>query len=344
MVMPSLSSILINCGLLACAHLACASQFSGPTDVKKYLAENEYTLLACKETSKGLLREWQTVQKNVASAATVDCLAAPNLCQEMDVVSFPAIRLYQKDGPIKRYRGPRRAAAIEAFVKRALRPSMQDLEEEQLMEFMLSDDITFILRLQGDEKDLEARFRDFALEYSDRYSFSITTNPDRPGLWCRNGINGGRQNKAENLDDPNSLKAFLKLCTAESIPQLTRRNELTHLSSGRSLVYYLSNSEADRQAYTKALYQVADRYTEFLQFVTVDSNEYPDMARNLGVRSSGGLAVQNVHNGQIFPFRGDSSSSNEIDQFIVAISEGRAQPWDGTFDEEQEGKGTHDEL
>jgi protein disulfide-isomerase A1 len=65
------------------------------------------------------------------------------------------------------------------------------------------------------------------------------------------------------------------------------------------------------------------------------------MARNLGIRSTGGLAVQNIHNGQIFQFRGDATSSDEIDQFIVAISEGRAQPWDGTFDEAQEG---HDEL
>lgn len=48
MVMPSLSSVLFNCGLLACAQLACAAQFSGPTEVKKYLAENEHTLLACR--------------------------------------------------------------------------------------------------------------------------------------------------------------------------------------------------------------------------------------------------------------------------------------------------------
>ncbi|EHK15543.1 uncharacterized protein TRIVIDRAFT_112058 [Trichoderma virens Gv29-8] len=342
--MPSLSSVLINCGLLACAQLACASQFSGPTEVKKYLAENEYTLLACK-SNKSLLKEWQTVQKSVASTAAVDCLAAPKLCQEMDVASFPAIRLYQKNGPTTRYRGPRRAAAIEAFVKRALRPSVQDVDGRKLDEFITSDDVVFLLRLQGEDKDLEARFRDFADEYSDRYSFGITTaKSDFPdGIWCRNGIDQ-RENQVQDLDDPNSLKNFLKICTAELIPQLTRRNEMTHLSSGRSLVYYLSNSEEDREKYTKALKRVADRYAEFLQFVTVDSNEYPDMARNLGVRSRGGLAVQNIHNGQVFPFRGDASSPDDIDLFIVAISEGRAQPWDGTFDEELDGEGGHDEL
>ncbi|KAL7934836.1 thioredoxin-like domain-containing protein [Trichoderma chlorosporum] len=333
---------LVSCGLLACAHLACASQFSGPSAVKKHLAEDDYTLLACKQTSKNLLKEWQTVQKTVPSAAAIDCVATPKLCAEMDVVSFPAIRLYQKDRPTTRYRGPRRAAAVEAFVKRALRPSVQDVDGQHLDDFITSDDVVFLLRLQNEDKELEARFRDFADEYSDRYSFGVTTAkssvPD--GIYCRNGVDQ-REHTAEDLEDPSSLKNFLSICTAELIPQLTRRNEMTILSSGRSLVYYLSKSEEGREAYTKALKQVADRYAEFLQFVTVDSNEYPDMARNLGVRSGGGLAVQNIHNGQVFPFRGDAVSSDEVDQFIVAISEGRAQPWDGTFDEEHDG---HDEL
>lgn len=104
------------------------------------------------------------------------------------------------------------------------------------------------------------------------------------------------------------------------------------------MVFYLYKTEAQREAYTKNLKGTAQRYAEFLTFVTVDSNEYPDMARNLGIRSTGGLAVQNVHNGQVFPFKGDITSPSEIDQFIVAISEGRAQSWDGTFDE------GHDEL
>lgn len=116
-------------------------------------------------------------------------------------------------------------------MKRALRPSVQDVDDKKLDEFISSDDIVFLLRLQGEDKLLEARFRDFVEEYSDRYSFGITTaKSDLPdGIWCRNSIDQ-RENNAEDLDDPNALKDFLKVCTAELIPQLTRRNEMTHLS------------------------------------------------------------------------------------------------------------------
>ncbi|KAL7922004.1 hypothetical protein ACQKWADRAFT_294173 [Trichoderma austrokoningii] len=339
MVRPSVSSILVQCGLLAsCANMVvCASGFSGTAEVKQRLADNEYTLLACKESSKKLLKEWKSVEKNVVSTATVDCVAASSFCQEMDVVSFPAIRLYKKDGSTTRYRGPRKALSIEAFVKRALRPSVQDItEQQQLDDFLTSDDYVFLAQLHGDDESLDARFRSLAEEYSDRYSFGMASSPDA-GIWCYNNVDES-EHVAADLNDANALKKLVDLCTAEVIPQLTRRNELTHLSSGRSLVYYLFKTEAQREVYTKNLKSTAQRYAEFLTFVTVDSSEYPDMARNLGIRSTGGLAVQNVHNGQVFPFEGDVASPSEIDQFIVAISEGKAKPWDGTFVE------GHDEL
>ncbi|PTB66391.1 hypothetical protein BBK36DRAFT_1118911 [Trichoderma citrinoviride] len=338
--MPSLTSIYA-CGLLA-THIVCASQFSDPAQVRKLLAGNEYTLLACKDSSKSVLKEWETVQQNVASTSVIDCPSSPKFCQEMDVVSFPAIRLYHKDGSMTRYRGPRRAASIEAFVKRALKPSVQDVPGQQLADFSAGDDFVFIAKLQGESESINAHYRDFAHEYSDRYSFGITTSNSvgSNGIWCYNNVDG-TQHAASDLNDPIALKKLLSSCTAEIIPQLTRRNEMTHLSSGRSLVFYFTNNEADREAYVKALKPVARRYAEFLQFVTVDSREYPDMPLNLGVRSTGGLAVQNVHNGQIYRFRGDAVSSGQVDQFIVAISEGRAQPWDGALDEDDE---AHDEL
>lgn len=132
-------------------------------------------------------------------------------------------------------------------MKRALRPSIQDVNGKKLDEFISSDDIVFLLRLQGEYELLEARFRDFAQEYSDRYSFGITTaKSDLPdGVWCRNSIDQ-RENNAEDLDDTNALKNFLKICTAELIPQLTRRNEMTHLSvCPRLSLFYTSNLVAN---------------------------------------------------------------------------------------------------
>lgn len=117
-------------------------------------------------------------------------------------------------------------------MKRALRPSVQDItEQQQLDDFLASDDYVFLAQLHGDDESLDARFRSLAEEYSDRYSFGIASSPDASssGIWCYNNVDES-ENAATDPDDANALKKLVDLCTAEVIPQLTRRNELTHLS------------------------------------------------------------------------------------------------------------------
>ena len=76
--------------------------------------------------------------------------------------------------------------------------------------------------------------------------------------------------------------------------------------------------------------QTARAYQEYLTLVTVDSNEYPSMPLSMGIESSTGVAVQNLHNGQVFPHRGESTPE-AIGAFIVSISKGEIAPWDGVL-------------
>lgn len=71
---------------------------------------------------------------------------------------------------------------------------------------------------------------------------------------------------------------------------------------------------------------LAKTYQEYLTLVTVDSGEYPDMPGSLGLKSDTGLVVQNLHNGQAFPYVGDITAEN-IEVFIMAISEGKVPAW-----------------
>jgi protein disulfide-isomerase A1 len=106
---------------------------------------------------------------------------------------------------------------------------VQDVGSQQLEDFTTSDDYVFVARLQNEDESLDARFRSLAQEFSDRYSFGIAGSDSTNGVWCYNNVDG-LQHTAEDLDDANSLKKLVDLCTAELIPQLTRRNEMTYLS------------------------------------------------------------------------------------------------------------------
>lgn len=63
-----------------------------------------------REASQRLETEWSAVDATLAGAKlAVDCLSETALCADLDVVSFPAIRLYRRDAPMSRYKGARKS-------------------------------------------------------------------------------------------------------------------------------------------------------------------------------------------------------------------------------------------
>lgn len=107
------------------------------------------------------------------------------------------------------------------------------------------------------------------------------------------------------------------------------------------MVYYFSDDEKERARYTKLLKPLAKTYREYLQLVTIDSADYPGMARDLGLATNRGLSLQNQHNGQVFPYTG-RITPEAISEFIVSISKGEIKPWPGHTDKSL--KAAHDEL
>jgi protein disulfide-isomerase A1 len=117
------------------------------------------------------------------------------------------------------------------------------------------------------------------------------------------------------------------------------------LQSGKSLVFFFATTSAEREAYVEKMRPVAKIYKEYLSFVTVDANEYADLAVPLGLIPGEfpGLSVQNPMYGQVFPFdSGKEITPETVGGFVMDIVQGRVKPWDG----QSRHKGTqgHDEL
>lgn len=91
---------------------------------------------------------------------------------------------------------------------------------------------------------------------------------------------------------------------------------------------------------------VAKMYKEYLVFVTVDTNEYGDLAAPLGLASGKfpALSVQNPMFGQVFPYpRTKKITPEAVGGFLMDIVQGKVSPWDGMMPAE-EGGNPHDEL
>jgi protein disulfide-isomerase A1 len=85
---------------------------------------------------------------------------------------------------------------------------------------------------------------------------------------------------------------------------------------------------------------LAEKYAEYLTFVTVDVGEYSDIQPSLGLEegSTSVLSLQNLLKGQVFPYSGKHITWAAVEAFIIDISKGKIKPWDGAP------PSTHDEL
>jgi protein disulfide-isomerase A1 len=111
------------------------------------------------------------------------------------------------------------------------------------------------------------------------------------------------------------------------------------------MVYYFTTSSADRSAYEIMMRPLAQKYEEYLTFVTVDASEYADMLPRVGLAPgvTPALSLQNPRKGQVFPYdQGKHITWAAIQAFIVDISTGKVAPWDGT--PPRTGAAEHDEL
>ncbi|KAL8369837.1 hypothetical protein RB595_000265 [Gaeumannomyces hyphopodioides] len=302
---------------------------------RKALRSNEYTLVAFVEPSQpasaALKPEWTSIQETERdnNVVSLDCGAKRKLCDEFHVISYPAIRLYHQDGRMDRYRGPRRAKEIVPFLRRALRPTVSRLDDKNITSFIGVDDVVLVAQLEPQDRVLEQAFLLLAGRFRDRYSFAVGPPPEhaRSSVGCFNNREGEQRSSAE-FDVVGSLERFVALCAKPVIVELTRRNEMENMQLSKSLVHYFISSDADRGEYLAEMRPLAQKYREYLQFTTIDVNEYPEMLAPLGQApgASKGLSVFNPSNGDVFPYTGGQAlSAAVVEAFLMDIISGKVQ-------------------
>ncbi|CAK7219560.1 tRNA (adenine(58)-N(1))-methyltransferase non-catalytic subunit trm6 [Sporothrix eucalyptigena] len=328
---------------------------------RQALKDNDRTLVAFVEPSlescKQLDIEWASITSKDAAVVSIDCTHDNKLCDELDIASYPAIRLFHKDGRIQRYRDVREAPEITSFLRRAAHPSISSVDDKSLLTLLDADtnEITFVAQYGADDVTLAGRFVELAKGHADRHTFAVFKSPAKKtasSVTCYRGSTQLAVRSGPKLATTTALDTFLELCTAPLVVDLNRRNELRYMGLGKSLVHYMYRTASERRAYVKAVQPLAQKYGEYLAFTTIDVREYGNaMVSSLGLEEAFKdegkplLAVQNPSNGDVFPFRGSIGSKGPpaaavVEQFLMDIIQGVVKPWRP----DAEGGASHDEL
>ncbi len=198
--------------------------------------EREQELIASRDGSRALEAEWISIQETEQgnSVVSLDCSAGLRVCQELDVVSHPSIRLYRRGGEaVDRYRGPKTGKSIIGFLRRALRPTLSHVNDKNVTSFLSVDDLVIIGQITPDDASLRRRFEDIANKYHDRFSFALSsTTGSQSSIGCYNNLDDVQRSVVE-LAAVEALETFVQLCATPLIPTLARRNELNQMSVSR---------------------------------------------------------------------------------------------------------------
>lgn len=325
----SLRRLLI---LLGTAAFASAWDHFGEQEFVRAVGGHNQALIAFVEptiaASEALESEWTSISETEKILGSVDCTSQAKLCSEHDIISYPTIRYFDGHGGTTPYRGPRKASAIVSFLRRVSRPPVTALDDKKITAFQSIDDAVVIAYINPRDSHLEAGFKSISSRYRDRASFGSLETTDDSTLVCYNNRDN-EQSSTSDLTTIETLPAFVANCMKPLVGEFSRRNELKYLQSGNSLVYYLANTQEEREGYINLIRPLAKKYKAFLSFVTVDVDEYASMAAALGLqhRSLPALAVQNPARGQVFPFLEEAITPEAVDAFVQNIASGMVQPW-----------------
>ncbi|OTB14730.1 hypothetical protein K445DRAFT_318629 [Daldinia sp. EC12] len=336
--------------LLAGARITAAWEHASEDEFRRAISGHNHALVAFIEpstaASQALEPEWTSaVESEEKFLISVDCASTSNLCKEFDVISYPALRFFDGHGKMTPYRGPRRAFSILSYLKRAVRPTITALSsEKKAATFQSSDDYAVVARINPQDKHIKILYDTIASQYRDRLSFGSLKTDKATTVACYNNRDG-QQFSISDLTSIDALPRLVESCLTPVIGEFTRANEMKYLQADKSIVFFFSPSSAEREAYVKAMLSVAKMYKEYLSFVTVDANEYSDLAAPLGLAPGvfPALSVQNPMFGKVFPYpRGRDITPEAIGAFLMDISQGKVKAWDGTM---SAGEGhAHDEL
>ncbi|OTA94507.1 hypothetical protein M434DRAFT_394657 [Hypoxylon sp. CO27-5] len=300
--------------------------------------ESGAVVVACDKKSESLEREWSlAIPEARIPLISIDCAANPDLCASYGVSSSSTVKLLQHGEAKSIYNGPRRAAALLAWINRVQRPIISEVSAETLEDFKKIDETVFIAYLDAGDETSKATFADVAGRYHEEFTFAVVVDGSAftaekvtvPAVKCYKPLDGDTH-EFTSLSDVAALEKFVKEASRPVIGELLPHNHQRFLDRGWPMVYIFAATEAERSGIRKELSKVARTYYESLTMVTVDPLEFPDLHAKLGVDLDvlPAGAVHQLSKDRIYPYpKGRGWTSSEIQSWGLDVWQGRIKPW-----------------
>ncbi len=211
------------------------------------------------------------------------------------------------------------------------------MNSDNISEFISTDKHVFVAYLDPQETQLASIFESVARRNHHKFTFGVATDLQlakaqgaHSPMIIAYHESGEEQERFTSEWHLKAVEAFIDSTTSLLIGDLTRRNELKYLKSGKSLLYIFAETSEERINYQSSFTPLAKKYREYINFVTIDATEDAHLAPGLGLVTGNfpAVALQNPMFGQVFPYAAGKGASVEgVEKWILDIVAGKVEPW-----------------
>ncbi|KKY20682.1 putative protein disulfide-isomerase [Phaeomoniella chlamydospora] len=358
------------------------------TDLDSIVGGNDLTVVAFisphTAPCQALAPEWASAAKQAPDTVpfvSIDCTMEPLFCAEHGVRSYPAIRLFSglesvgnggqpqlKKIDTIRYRGPRRASSIGSFVVRSSLPITSNISGDAIESLLGLDpygqSVVFVFYQRGSpdsNREVQSTFVKLASRHRQDHIFAISedstpvqeqlgSNMVQPAVIAYNPFLNEQTILPISPSTPlyTQIEHFIQASTTSLIGEFTRRTENMYLQSRKLLIYLFTSTDGDRLHLLRTFHPLAKKYSDYVNFATIDAMEYGHMTASLGLRKEKfpSLTVYSSWKSQVFPYPGEVLMGDDVveqvEEFLLSILHGKREPWNPVGG--RGGDDGHDEL
>ncbi|KAJ5096864.1 protein disulfide-isomerase domain [Penicillium angulare] len=263
-----------------------------------------------------------------ASLISIDCDSQANTCRELDIISYPTLRIIS-NGSISRYRGSRDSKSIVSRLIKELDPLVWPLEDGYLEDIKSLSIPAVVIHVEESDHSTQKLVHAIAPGLKGRVVMGIVSHSDQDEPVERDlpfvDVHHPMDEVTRTFEGPVDEKTLDDFAQRVSRPIVGRFDPTTSEAYEESqipLVYICADTDWERKQVAELVRSVATKNNGSLHFATLDTQRYGFHAHQLGldIDKLPGLVVQDFLGKATFPLDQEKLITAElVDDFISSL-------------------------
>ncbi|KAG8416935.1 protein disulfide-isomerase precursor [Metarhizium acridum] len=275
-----------------------------------------------------------TLKEKKIKLAKIDCTEEAELCQKHGVEGYPTLKVFRGAENAAPYNGQRKAAAITSYMVKQSLPAVSALTKDTLEEFKTADKVVVVAYFAADDKASNETFTKVADKLRDNYLFGGVNDAavaeaegvKFPSIVLYKSFDEGKNTYTEKFE-AEAIEKFAKTAATPLIGEVGPETYADYMSAGIPLAYIFAETQEERDALSKDLKPVAEKYKGKINFATIDAKAFGAHAGNLNLETDKFPCLRHPpYSGKIEPsVKSEPIPENQDDPVTIIVAKNYEQ-------------------